>query len=64
MRRPRSPRSAAEFLRSIPPHHHAALLRLGLDLSDPATTRLFVEGVHAADEAIASQQQWEREHLR
>ncbi|WP_438014208.1 hypothetical protein WMF18_25205 [Sorangium sp. So ce315] len=63
MRRPRYQRSAAEILRSVPPHHRAALLRLGLDLNDPAAARLFVEGVRAADEAIASQQRWERERL-
>lgn len=63
MRPARYPRSAAEILRAVPPRHRAALLRLGLDLNDRAVARLFVEGVRAADEAIASQQRWERERL-
>ncbi|WP_437774904.1 hypothetical protein [Sorangium sp. So ce1097] len=63
MRPARYPRPAAEILRSVPPHHRAALLQLGLDLDDPAVARLFVEGVRAAEDEIASQQRWERERL-
>ncbi|AUX21409.1 uncharacterized protein SOCEGT47_018930 [Sorangium cellulosum] len=33
----------------------AGLLRLGLDLEDPALARLFVEGVRVADELIAEE---------
>ncbi|WP_437934237.1 hypothetical protein [Sorangium sp. So ce341] len=35
--------------------------RLGFDLDDPEFAALFVEGVRAADDAIAEQERWERE---
>ncbi|KYG11493.1 hypothetical protein BE21_57380 [Sorangium cellulosum] len=55
-----SRRSAGEILRSVTPHDRVVPLRFGLDLSDPADAELFVEGVRAADEAIAAQERWER----
>ncbi|WP_437930144.1 hypothetical protein WMF37_13235 [Sorangium sp. So ce291] len=64
MRPARYPRSAAAILRSVPPRDRAMLLRLGLDLDNPAHAELFVEGVRAADDAIADQVRWERERLR
>ncbi|AUX38866.1 uncharacterized protein SOCE26_002460 [Sorangium cellulosum] len=63
MRRARYPRSAAEILGSVPPQDRALLLRLGLDLEDPVHAEFFVDGVRAADEAIADQVRWERERL-
>ncbi|WP_437294865.1 hypothetical protein [Sorangium sp. So ce426] len=57
------PFSAAEILRSVPQRDRALLLRLGLDLDNPADAELFVEGVRAADDAIAAQVRWERERL-
>ncbi|WP_129346734.1 hypothetical protein [Sorangium cellulosum] len=48
-------RSAAQILREVPPRVRAGLLRLGLDLEDPALARLFVEGVRVADELIAEE---------
>ncbi|XXX77677.1 hypothetical protein WMF30_02715 [Sorangium sp. So ce134] len=59
----RYPRSAAAILRSVPQSDRALLLRLGLDLDNPAHAELFVEGVRAADDAIADQVRWERERL-
>ncbi|WP_437671160.1 hypothetical protein [Sorangium sp. So ce131] len=56
-------RSAAELLRAVPPRDRTMLLRLGLDLDDPASAEFFVEGVRAADEEIADQKRWERERL-
>ncbi|WP_437765372.1 hypothetical protein WMF27_30315 [Sorangium sp. So ce281] len=53
-------RSAAEILRTVPPRDRAVLLYFGLDLDDPAHAEFFVEGVRAADDAIAAQQRWER----
>ncbi|XXY52729.1 hypothetical protein WME91_16495 [Sorangium sp. So ce269] len=50
----RHPRSAAEFLRTVPPHERARMLRFGLDLDDPAHVALFVSVVRAADDAIAA----------
>ncbi|KYG02703.1 hypothetical protein BE21_54510 [Sorangium cellulosum] len=41
----------------------ALLLRLGLDFDNPAHAAFFVEGVRAADDAIADQVRWERERL-
>ncbi|WP_437629609.1 hypothetical protein [Sorangium sp. So ce854] len=64
MRPARYPRSAAAILRSVPPRDRAMLRRLGLDLDNPAHAELFVEGVRAADDAIADQVRWERERLR
>ncbi|WP_438008629.1 hypothetical protein WME89_07940 [Sorangium sp. So ce321] len=64
MRPARYPRSAAVILRSVPQHDRALLLRIGLDLDNPAHAELFVEGVRAADDAIADQVRWERERLR
>ncbi|WP_437726120.1 hypothetical protein [Sorangium sp. So ce861] len=55
MRPARYPRSAAAILRCVPPRDRAMLLRLGLDLDNPAHAELFVEGVRAADDAIADQ---------
>ncbi|WP_441287765.1 hypothetical protein ACSRUE_37505 [Sorangium sp. KYC3313] len=40
----------------VSPRDRAALLRLGLDLYDPADAALFVDGVRAADDAIAAQE--------
>ncbi len=60
---PSARRSAAEILRSVPPHDRAMLLRLGLDLDDPGESALFISGVRAADRAIAEQERWERERL-
>ncbi|WP_437765336.1 hypothetical protein WMF27_30500 [Sorangium sp. So ce281] len=57
-------RSAAEILRMVPPRDRAALLRLGLDLNHPADAALFVDGVRAADDAIAAQERWERAAVR
>ncbi|WP_437596831.1 hypothetical protein WMF28_30080 [Sorangium sp. So ce590] len=57
-------RHTVEILRSVPPRDRAVLLRLGLDLNDPADAELFVEGVRAADMAIAEQERWERARLR
>jgi hypothetical protein len=53
-------RPAAAILRLVSPRDRAVLLRLGLDLDDPADAELFVEGVRAADDAIAAQERWER----
>ncbi|WP_437997196.1 hypothetical protein WMF26_40955 [Sorangium sp. So ce185] len=64
MRPARYPRSAAAILRSAPPRDRAMLLRLGVDLDNPAHAELFVEGVRSADDAIADQVRWERERLR
>ncbi|WP_437831403.1 hypothetical protein [Sorangium sp. So ce1153] len=64
MRPARYPHSAAAILRSVPQRDRALLLRLGLDLDNPAQAELFVEGVRAADDAIADQVRWERERLR
>ncbi|KYG11252.1 hypothetical protein BE21_08275 [Sorangium cellulosum] len=58
------PRSAAEILCSVPPRDRAVLLRLGMDLDDREAAELFVEGVRAADDAIAEQVRWERERER
>ncbi|WP_437275829.1 hypothetical protein WME90_31885 [Sorangium sp. So ce375] len=55
--------SDAEILRMVPPRDRAALLRLGLDLNNPADAALFVSGVRAADDAIAAQERWERTAL-
>ncbi|AUX45207.1 uncharacterized protein SOCE26_066880 [Sorangium cellulosum] len=63
MRPARYPRAAADILRSVPPHDRALLLQLGLDLDDPADAKLFVEGVRAAEDAIAAQMRWERDRL-
>lgn len=59
----RYPRSAAAILSSVPQRDRALLLRLGLDLDNPAHAEFFVEGVRAADDAIADQVRWEREQL-
>ncbi|WP_437733494.1 hypothetical protein [Sorangium sp. So ce1335] len=64
MRPARYPRSAAAILLSVPQRDRALLLRLGLDLDNPAHAELFVEGVRAADDALADQVRWERERLR
>ncbi|AUX34579.1 uncharacterized protein SOCE836_067540 [Sorangium cellulosum] len=61
MRPARRPRSAAAILRSVPPKDRLIMLRLGFDLNDPEFAALFVEGVRAADDAIAEQERWERE---
>ncbi len=53
-------RSSAEILHAVPPRDRAMLLQLGVDLNDPEDAELFVEGVRAADEAIAEQERWER----
>ncbi|WP_437877811.1 hypothetical protein [Sorangium sp. So ce513] len=45
--------SAAERLRSVPPRDRTVMLRLGLDLDNPEAAELCVEGVRAADDAIA-----------
>ncbi|WP_437545673.1 hypothetical protein WME97_40140 [Sorangium sp. So ce367] len=63
MRPARYPRSAAEILRSVPPRDRVFLLRLGLDLDAPVHAELFVDGVQAADNAIANQERLERERL-
>ncbi|WP_437298895.1 hypothetical protein [Sorangium sp. So ce426] len=63
MRPARYPCSAAEILRSVPQRDRTLLLRLGLNLDNPAHAELFVEGVRAADDAIAAQVRWERERL-
>ncbi|WP_433934241.1 hypothetical protein AB3662_07010 [Sorangium cellulosum] len=63
MRPARYPRSVAAILRSVPPHDRALMRRLGLDLDDPAHAEVFVEGVRAADGAIANQERWERKRL-
>ena len=55
---------SAAILLSVPQRDRALLLRLGLDLDNPAHAELFVEGVRAADDAIADQVRWERERLR
>jgi hypothetical protein len=47
----------------VPPRDRALLLRFGLDLNNPTDAELFVEGVRAADDAIAAQQRWERAAL-
>ncbi|HTN91947.1 MAG TPA: hypothetical protein VL242_50105 [Sorangium sp.] len=57
-------RPAAEILRSVPSRDCDVMLRLGLDLDDPADAELLVEGVRAADRTIAEQERWERERLR
>ncbi|WP_437533329.1 hypothetical protein WME79_06405 [Sorangium sp. So ce726] len=44
----------------VSPRDWEALLRLGLDLYDPADAALFVDGVRAADDAIAAQERWGR----
>lgn len=43
----------------VPPRHRAVLLRLGLDIDDPADAALFIDGALAADDAIAAQERWE-----
>ncbi|AGP35493.1 hypothetical protein [Sorangium cellulosum] len=48
----------------MPQRDRALLLRLGLDLDNPAHAELFVEGVRAADDDIADQVRWERERER
>ncbi|KYF57772.1 hypothetical protein BE08_20460 [Sorangium cellulosum] len=40
------------------------MLRLGLDLYDPETAEIFVEGVRAADESIAEDARRERSEGR
>ncbi|AUX39947.1 uncharacterized protein SOCE26_013420 [Sorangium cellulosum] len=47
----------------MPQRDRALLLRLGLDLDNPAHAEFFVEGVRAANDAIADQVRWERERL-
>ncbi|WP_437769029.1 hypothetical protein WME77_19310 [Sorangium sp. So ce764] len=49
-------RTDAQILRAVPPRDRAMLLRLGLNLDDPADAALFVQGVRAADEAIVEQE--------
>ncbi|WP_437287500.1 hypothetical protein [Sorangium sp. So ce406] len=63
MRPARYPCSAAEILCSVPQRDRTLLLRLGLNLDNPAHAELFVEGVRTADAAIADQVRWERERL-
>ncbi|WP_437975677.1 hypothetical protein WMF11_48885 [Sorangium sp. So ce295] len=63
MRPARYPCTAAEILRSVAQRDRTLLLRLGLNLDNPAHAELFVEGVRAADDAIAAQVRWERERL-
>ncbi|WP_437324091.1 hypothetical protein [Sorangium sp. So ce381] len=57
---PSTRRLAAEIVRMVPPRDRALLLRFGLDLNNPRDAELFVEGVRAAEDAIAAQQRWER----
>ncbi|WP_437740468.1 hypothetical protein WMF39_32950 [Sorangium sp. So ce1504] len=60
---PSTRRLAAEIVRMVPPRDRALLLRFGLDLNNPTDAKLFVEGVRAAEDAIAAQQRWERAAL-
>ncbi|WP_437294013.1 hypothetical protein [Sorangium sp. So ce426] len=57
---PSTRRLAAEIVRMVPPRDRALLLRFGLDLNNPTDAEFFVEGVRAAEDAIAAQQRWER----
>ncbi|WP_437571884.1 hypothetical protein [Sorangium sp. So ce542] len=63
-RYPAPPPRSSVPCRTVPQRDRALLLRLGLDLDNPVHAELFVEGVRAADDAIADQVRWERERLR
>jgi hypothetical protein len=44
----------------MPPKLLASLRALGLDLTEPATAALFLDGVRVAEDAIASEARWMR----
>jgi hypothetical protein len=44
----------------LPPKFRAYLQSLGFDLADPALTAAFLDGVRAAEHAIASEARWLR----